>query len=102
MLITYLNTSSIIKHILNDGVLYPGKYLYPVQRKFCGEECPSDYIYTNIYFEDIKNIDYTWGASVILHPKIMLAGGLLYGCTLINKFIVVYIGLVRVNVIIWI
>lgn len=61
--------------ILKTGVLYPGKYLRPDQRKFCGEECESEYIYTNIYFEDIKNIDYVRSYSLLLHPQIMLDNG---------------------------
>ena len=46
--------------VLKSGILYPGKFVKPEQRQFCGENTPSDHIYMNIYFEDIHNIKFTY------------------------------------------
>ena len=60
--------------ILKIGILYPGKYLLPEQRKLYGEE-PSDYVFMNIYFDDIGNIESSRSYALLFHPKIMYEDG---------------------------
>lgn len=56
--------------ILNDGEIKLGKDVDEKCRKWTGEQ-PKDYIYTNIYFEDLKNMENTGHFAFILHPKIV-------------------------------
>ena len=64
--------------ILKTGILYPGKFVKPEQRQYCGEETESDYIFMNIYFEDISNIEFTYDYTLIFHPKIMMENGFIF------------------------
>ena len=76
----FIHSTTIFQNlldILRTGILFPGKYLTLEQRKLYGEE-PSDYVYANIYFEDIKNIEYTLDYTLILHPKIMDVDGFFF------------------------
>lgn len=66
----------ILKTILEDKYLRPGKDVPPKMRYLGGEESELDDIYMNIYFEDIKNLSFTLGLSLILHPKILWEYGL--------------------------
>ena len=61
--------NTIIK-ILKSGILKPGKDVKKCERKFSGGEA-QEYIYSNIYFDDIKNIDRTMVPSILLHPNII-------------------------------
>src|SRR5688572_24539680 len=63
--------------ILKTGILYQGKYVSVEQRQFYGPE-PSDYVYANIYFEDIDNIKYPRDYTLILSPKIMEENGFFF------------------------
>ncbi len=62
--------------MLKDRVLYPGKDLPPKMRFLGGEETELNNIYLNINFNDIKNMSYTFGLSLILHPKILYEYGI--------------------------
>lgn len=64
-----LNLSNI-KSMIKDGILYIGKYVAKSRRKHSGGE-PMDYIYTNIYFDDLKNLSHFMDYSIILHPNII-------------------------------
>ncbi|AVG46835.1 hypothetical protein [Acanthamoeba polyphaga mimivirus] len=61
-------------NILRDGVIYPGKYLKYEQRNF-GASYASKFVFSNIYFEDIKNLVGPIQFSFILHPKILYENG---------------------------
>jgi len=65
-------------NILKSGTIYPGKDLEPSQRKFCGSEAASKFIFTNIYFEDLQNLSHTRDYSLLLHPKIMYKNGFFF------------------------
>lgn len=61
-------------NILKTGVLSPGKDLEPEQRKLCGEDA-TNFVFTNIYFEDVKNLTHAIDFSLLFHPKIMYQNG---------------------------
>ena len=71
------NVDNLI-NILETGIIYPGKYLKPKQRKLGNEETEFDYIFLNIYFEDLKNMSQTWNYSLLLHPSIMCDNGFIF------------------------
>ena len=60
--------------ILTDGIIYPGKDLKYEQRNFAADKS-SEYVFTNIYFEDLKNLPGPKQYSFILHPKILYKYG---------------------------
>ncbi|AYV84188.1 MAG: hypothetical protein Hyperionvirus19_12 [Hyperionvirus sp.] len=60
-----------LKSILRDGIIYAGKYLSDEAKNLCGD-LPCDYVYTNIYFDDLKNLSHMYDYSIILDPKIFL------------------------------
>lgn len=61
-------------NILRDDIIYPGKYLKYEQRNF-GASYASKFVFSNIYFEDIKNLVGPIQFSFILHPKILYENG---------------------------
>ncbi|XWV25376.1 hypothetical protein QJ856_gp0388 [Tupanvirus deep ocean] len=64
--------------VLKTGVLYPGKYVKRKQRVHYGPD-PSEYLYANIYFDDIKNIKKNFfNFTLLLHPKIMNENGFFF------------------------
>jgi hypothetical protein len=56
--------------ILKSGKIKLGKNVPEEKRKYCGDH-PSDYIFTSIFFEDIKNLSHLGDFNLILHPKIV-------------------------------
>lgn len=77
----FMHSTTVYQNLLNIlkiGVIYPGKYVAPEQRKLSGEETESDYVFTNIYFEDIENIKHFQSYSLILHPKIIEENGFIF------------------------
>lgn len=66
------NTTDInsIISMIKTGILFIGKYVEKSKRKHSGKE-PRDYIYTNIYFEDLKNLSHFMDYSIILYPNII-------------------------------
>lgn len=62
--------------MLKDRVLYPGKDLPSKMRFLGGEENELEDIYVNMNFDDIKNLPYVRGLSIILHPKILYEYGI--------------------------
>jgi len=56
--------------IISDGKIKLGKDLPEEYRTYGGEE-PSEYIYANIYFDDLKNMNHLLNYTLILHPKIL-------------------------------
>ena len=59
-----------ILSIIKDGTIRPGKYIPANKRKHSGDQ-PLDYIYMNIYFENLKNLSHMWDYAIILSPKII-------------------------------
>lgn len=64
------NFSNLIS-ILNNGYLYPGKYISRKHRFLGGPEIGSEYIYMNMYFKDLDNIQHVFGISLLLSPKMI-------------------------------
>lgn len=66
------NTKDInsIISLIKSGILFKGKYVKKSKRKHSGGES-QDYIYTNMYFEDLKNLSHFMDYSIILHPNII-------------------------------
>lgn len=60
-----------ILSILKNKKIKIGKNLKIDERKFGGID-PLDYVYANIYFEDLNNLSHLWDFSIILHPKILI------------------------------
>ena len=58
-----------LKSILKSGILKLGKDVSKRYRGLSGTD-PTNYIYANMFFEDLKNISHMWDISIILHPKI--------------------------------
>jgi hypothetical protein len=76
----FVHTTTVFENlldILKMDVIYPGKYVKKEQRQYYGSE-PSEYVYANIYFEDINNIEYPRNYTLILHPKIMDNNGFFF------------------------
>lgn len=66
-----------IENVLKTGILYANKYIPEERRRFAGgEELP--YVYTNIYFRDIKNISLGMGITLIFDSKIIYSQGLIF------------------------
>lgn len=63
------NPSNLIS-ILEDGYIYPGKMIKAERRIYGGQE-PLDYVYGNIYFDDLKNLDILSPIIIILKPIVM-------------------------------
>lgn len=59
-----------LKSILHDGFIYPGKDV-DIKRRFQSGGQPMDDIYANIYFDDLRNLDYVWDYAIILHPQLL-------------------------------
>lgn len=51
-------------HILQDGILYPGKNVEPERRIYSGG-LPKDFIFANIYFGDINYLSHLRDFSLI-------------------------------------
>lgn len=62
--------------ILKTGIIDIGKNLPSDALNMSSPEYPLSHIFSNIYFDDIKNLSYFWQASIVLHPKIISD----YGC----------------------
>ena len=57
-------------NILKEGKIYANKYIDKKFIRLAGwERLP--YVYTNIFFNDLQNIETSFGISLILHPKIL-------------------------------
>jgi hypothetical protein len=66
------NTRDInnIISIIKDGVLKIGRHVDKSNRKHSGG-IPQDYIYTNIFFDDIRNLSHYISFSILLHSNII-------------------------------
>lgn len=62
--------SSLIS-MLDQGYLYPGKYVNKKHRFMSGPETESDYIYMSMYFKDIDNMKEIRAISLILDSKLI-------------------------------
>lgn len=62
-------TLETLEDVLKDGYIKLGKNVKTQHRKLSDSKL--DYVYGQIYFEDLDNIKYFWSPSIILHPKIM-------------------------------
>jgi hypothetical protein len=60
-----------LKTILEDGFIRPGKDVDPKFWKLHGSMEAANFIYANIYFNDLKNLPLTILYSFVLHPKIL-------------------------------
>lgn len=58
--------------ILNSGYIRKGTQLQSHQLGMSTSNNPFNKIFGHIYFDDIRNISHFWGATVIIHPKILL------------------------------
>jgi hypothetical protein len=58
--------------ILNDGFIRKGEQLKAKQLGMSDPAEPFDKIFGHIYFDDVKNISHFWGATIIIHPKIIM------------------------------
>lgn len=70
-----------LMNILKTGKIYPGKYLCSEQRFMCGdqpEDEPSEYVYMNMFFENLKNISHSRDFVLLLHSKIMYENGFIF------------------------
>lgn len=66
-----------VEKILKQGYILSGRYLPDNETRLGGwEKLP--YIYCNIYFDDIKNLPYSFGYSLILDPKIIRECGIIF------------------------
>ncbi len=66
-----------IEKILKQGYILSGKYLADDETRLGGwEKLP--YIYCNIYFDDIKNLPYSFGYSLIIDPLIIKECGIVF------------------------
>jgi len=63
------NPSNLLS-ILEDGYIYPGK-MVDVKRRVYGGSEPLDYVYSNIYFDDLKNLDILSPIIIILKPDVV-------------------------------
>lgn len=66
-----------LESILNDGYIFSNRFLPHDKKRLSGWES-SSYIYCNIYFDKLKNLPYSFGYSVILHPKIIEEEGIIF------------------------
>lgn len=62
---------------LKDGYIRPGSMVDKSRRIFSGGE-PLDYVYANIQFTDIKNLDRIGAVTLILRPKIIKEYGVIF------------------------
>ena len=60
-------------NILKDGIIYPNKFLDQKNKRFSGYD--QDYVFMNIYFEDVKIIPELYNFTLIFHPKILYENG---------------------------
>jgi hypothetical protein len=66
-----------LEKILKQGYILSGKYLPDTETRLGGwEKLP--YVYCNIYFDDIKNLPYSFGYSLIINPKIIRDHGMIF------------------------
>lgn len=76
----YLLHGSDIVHLetmLQQGFIYSGRYLPPETIRLGGwEKLP--YIYCSIFFNDLHNLPYSFGYSLILNPSIILNEGIIF------------------------
>jgi len=63
--------------ILEDGIIYAGKYLSKEHPTFAWET-PSPYVFTRIYVETSLEKKTHFGLSLILHPKILYEQSSIY------------------------
>lgn len=71
------NFSSLIS-ILEKGYLLPGKFVSKKHRFLSGPETESEYIYMNIYFQDLDNIQQVFGISLLLSSKLIYDNDLIF------------------------
>nr|WBF71210.1 hypothetical protein [Megavirus caiporensis] len=64
-----------LKDILESGIIYPGKYLKRDQQKLTVD---SEFVYANIYFEDLNNIPNLPDFGLLIHPKILYENGMYF------------------------
>ena len=68
----FVHNTKTIKSLLNivkDGIIKPGKDVKDCFRFYSGGT-PQKYIYSNVYFGDLKNLEFL-KTSIILHPKLI-------------------------------
>jgi len=66
-----------LKKILKTGYIFSGKYLPDEDIRLGGwEKLP--YVYCNIYFDDIKNLPFSHGYSLIIDPIIIKEKGIIF------------------------
>jgi hypothetical protein len=76
----FMHTTTVFENLLDvlrTDIIYPGKDVRPEQRQHYRIN-PSDYVYANIYFEDLGNIKATHNYTLLLHPKIMYQNGFFF------------------------
>lgn len=64
-----------LKDILESGIIYPGKYLRKDQQKLTID---SEFVYANLYFEDLNNIPNLPNFGLLIHPKILYENGMYF------------------------
>lgn len=68
---------SNLRSILKSGMLHIGKDV-PKKRRFLCGDMPSNYVYANIYFEELLNLSHMRDFSIILHPKLLKEYGIIF------------------------
>jgi hypothetical protein len=69
-----------LEKILKQGFIYSGKYLPDNEIRLGGwEKLP--YVYCNIYFDDIKNLPYSFGYGLIISADIIKDQGMILNKT---------------------
>jgi len=64
--------------ILEDGEIRIGKNLDKKYLSMSNPKEPLNYIFSNIYFEKLKNLEYFWQSSIVLDPKIIIEKGCIF------------------------
>lgn len=60
-------------NILQDGIIYPNKYLPKKYRVLSGSE--QNFVYTNMFIDDYDIYKKSFGPTLLLHPKILYENG---------------------------